>query len=523
MSDVVAPAGGDAPGAGTAFVVEVEVPGEPAHLLSLRGTVEFGRRGDGVVLADAEASRRHFRLIGTGGAVLVEDLGSTNGTRVGGVPVAGARRLVVGDVVGAGRSTVRLVEVGPVAAPPPPGAGSSSAPPPPAPSPAAAPPAPSPAAAAPAPADAAPGRRGVAVAGTPLVLQTVGEVVRLAPVEALVRAAAEAWAGLAGLGLAGAAAGAGTIDVTVDATSTGTGAAVDVVASSLGWRIPADLPPDPLLPALAVLVAGRRGPIDGAIVVGLALEASGVPDPAPGLARRSLPATSVATGALRLAMARSFVGYLLARCGREAVATFVGSAPGDPAERARALLGLDLATLDVEWRGLVADLPPAGPLRGPLLHGLTIGSAPELDPVRRLVDGAVAVLDLDAADRATADGLAARATAARVPAGGTAGEGRWLAVVTGGRGELVVDGGPFAGTVVAEVGVGDRYGFASFAGAPRGLTLRAVEDVDLLVVDEASLAAVGLVADQGGRTRPAAGPVEEVAIVDVLLADEPAG
>ncbi|MEZ5142577.1 MAG: hypothetical protein R2726_08700 [Acidimicrobiales bacterium] len=165
--------------------------------------------------------------------------------------------------------------------------------------------------------------------------------------------------------------------------------------------------------------------------------------------------------------------------------------------------------------------PAGGPAAGPLLHGLTIGSAPELDPVRRLVDGAVAVLDLDAADRATADGLAAGHRGACPPAAPPA-KRRWLAVVTGGCGSWwwTVGRSPARWS--------PRSARATATGSPRspepaGWTLRAAEDLDLLVVDEASLAAVGLVADQGGRTRPAAGPVEEVAIVDVLLADEPAG
>jgi pSer/pThr/pTyr-binding forkhead associated (FHA) protein len=56
------------------------------------GTTVVGREGD-ILLSDGRASRRHAQLTNGDGTVSVEDLGSTNGTKVNGQPlVAGERR-----------------------------------------------------------------------------------------------------------------------------------------------------------------------------------------------------------------------------------------------------------------------------------------------------------------------------------------------------------------------------------------------------------------------------------------------
>ena len=52
-----------------------------------------------VFINDAEVSRRHARLIQQGGAYLVEDLGSTNGTYVNGQRIGGPSPLHSGDTV----------------------------------------------------------------------------------------------------------------------------------------------------------------------------------------------------------------------------------------------------------------------------------------------------------------------------------------------------------------------------------------------------------------------------------------
>lgn len=72
----------------------------------LRDHVAFGRDCDGFLLADARASRRHaeFRLLGR--AVVIEDLGSSNGTMLNGQPLQGPRELKVGDIVSIGNSEI---------------------------------------------------------------------------------------------------------------------------------------------------------------------------------------------------------------------------------------------------------------------------------------------------------------------------------------------------------------------------------------------------------------------------------
>jgi hypothetical protein len=64
--------------------------------------------GSSVVLDDAFASARHAILTFRGRGWYVEDLGSTNGTLVNGVPVAGALQLGFGDELQIGETRMRL-------------------------------------------------------------------------------------------------------------------------------------------------------------------------------------------------------------------------------------------------------------------------------------------------------------------------------------------------------------------------------------------------------------------------------
>jgi pSer/pThr/pTyr-binding forkhead associated (FHA) protein len=67
----------------------------------------IGRLPDcGVVLQDSNVSRRHAELRRNGDAIVVTDLGSTNGTRVNGAPIR-EHFLVSGDEVSVG--STRLV------------------------------------------------------------------------------------------------------------------------------------------------------------------------------------------------------------------------------------------------------------------------------------------------------------------------------------------------------------------------------------------------------------------------------
>lgn len=126
--------------------------------------VVMGRDADcELTLDDTQASRRHARVARGEGGPSIEDLGSTNGTLLNGVRVAGPQPLRPGDEIRVGRSTLTLrstavhTEIGTPeafagsAAPPPPPPPAPAPPPPPPPPPAAAPPSPPPAPAGPPP------------------------------------------------------------------------------------------------------------------------------------------------------------------------------------------------------------------------------------------------------------------------------------------------------------------------------------------------------------------------------------
>lgn len=64
--------------------------------------------GNDLVLDDPRASRRHLRVRAGGGGVVVEDLGSSNGTRVGGRAVEGPLPVGAGEAIELGRSVLIL-------------------------------------------------------------------------------------------------------------------------------------------------------------------------------------------------------------------------------------------------------------------------------------------------------------------------------------------------------------------------------------------------------------------------------
>ncbi len=98
----------------TAEVVEGAEEGPSAELVLPDGTrvaigedpVVVGRLPEcDVVLNDPNVSRRHAELRRSGEGVVVTDLGSTNGTRVNGVPVR-ERQLASGDEITVGSSSL---------------------------------------------------------------------------------------------------------------------------------------------------------------------------------------------------------------------------------------------------------------------------------------------------------------------------------------------------------------------------------------------------------------------------------
>jgi predicted component of type VI protein secretion system len=59
-------------------------------------------QGNHIVISDPQVSRRHARIMRQGDLVVIEDVGSTNGTFVNGMRLTGPHTLVDGDLIGLG-------------------------------------------------------------------------------------------------------------------------------------------------------------------------------------------------------------------------------------------------------------------------------------------------------------------------------------------------------------------------------------------------------------------------------------
>jgi predicted component of type VI protein secretion system len=82
------------------------------------GVNSIGRHDDCLIrIRSSQVSRRHCELLEDGGALIVRDLGSSNGTYVNGNRVLGQQRLSPGDVLTVGGVSLR-VELLDAAAPP---------------------------------------------------------------------------------------------------------------------------------------------------------------------------------------------------------------------------------------------------------------------------------------------------------------------------------------------------------------------------------------------------------------------
>ena len=101
-----------APEAAAAVAADLHVVGGPCAGMRLPlslGAVVVGRGGD-VVVDHPTVSRRHARLqVGHGGHCVVEDLGSTNGTRVDGRFVTSPQQVVPGQLLELGAVQARVV------------------------------------------------------------------------------------------------------------------------------------------------------------------------------------------------------------------------------------------------------------------------------------------------------------------------------------------------------------------------------------------------------------------------------
>lgn len=99
------------PAAALGRLVVVASPGTPppGTVFALDAVTTIGRDlGSSVVLDDPYASTQHAVLTFRGRDWYVEDLGSTNGTFVGGAPVAGIAVLGYGDEITVGETRLRL-------------------------------------------------------------------------------------------------------------------------------------------------------------------------------------------------------------------------------------------------------------------------------------------------------------------------------------------------------------------------------------------------------------------------------
>jgi class 3 adenylate cyclase len=89
-------------------VIVVKQEGRRPLYLQVREAVDVGRECDGILLADPQASRRHATLTPRGVGVLVEDLGSTNGTHLDGARISSAVVLMPGSILRIGDTSLQV-------------------------------------------------------------------------------------------------------------------------------------------------------------------------------------------------------------------------------------------------------------------------------------------------------------------------------------------------------------------------------------------------------------------------------
>jgi len=79
---------------------------QPGQAFTLdRDALTVGRDpGNSIVIDDPQVSRQHARIAHQGGLMVIEDLGSTNGTFINGMRLTGPHALTNGDAIGLGES-----------------------------------------------------------------------------------------------------------------------------------------------------------------------------------------------------------------------------------------------------------------------------------------------------------------------------------------------------------------------------------------------------------------------------------
>ncbi|MCB1271035.1 MAG: FHA domain-containing protein [Microthrixaceae bacterium] len=91
--------------------VEIHPPDGGPLCIVVNRRFELGRECDGVLIDDAMLSRRHLAIQSVGDQVTIEDLGSRNGTLLGGSPLAGTGVLGPGVEAVAGQTRIRRGEL----------------------------------------------------------------------------------------------------------------------------------------------------------------------------------------------------------------------------------------------------------------------------------------------------------------------------------------------------------------------------------------------------------------------------
>jgi class 3 adenylate cyclase len=86
--------------------IVVHAPDQDPREIVIDGLLEVGRAAAGLALVDERCSRRHCRFEKAPSGLVVEDLGSTNGTWVNGAAIIGPTRVHGGDVVVVGSTRI---------------------------------------------------------------------------------------------------------------------------------------------------------------------------------------------------------------------------------------------------------------------------------------------------------------------------------------------------------------------------------------------------------------------------------
>lgn len=95
-------------GRGIAFTM-YEIGKQDVKSGRVDGTIIIGRHSNcGMVINDAGISGQHCRILEDGGALMIEDLGSTNGTIVNGMTIPGRTKLTSGDLIMLGNKEYRI-------------------------------------------------------------------------------------------------------------------------------------------------------------------------------------------------------------------------------------------------------------------------------------------------------------------------------------------------------------------------------------------------------------------------------